>query len=70
MVKAGIITDITDKIPADLLERRFDAAWTRPNTTGRSTGAWINDTKFFFYNEKLLNGCGITAAPKTWTSRS
>ena len=67
MVKAGIITDITDKIPADFSSGVFDAAWTAAKYNGKVYGVpWINDTKFFFYNEKLLNGAGITAAPKTW----
>jgi multiple sugar transport system substrate-binding protein len=67
MVKAGIITDITDKIPAEFSTGVFDAAWTAAKYNGKIYGVpWINDTKFFFYNEKLLNNAGITAAPKTW----
>jgi multiple sugar transport system substrate-binding protein len=67
MVKAGIITDITDKIPAEFSSGVFDAAWTAAKYNGKIYGVpWINDTKFFFYNEKLLNDAGITAAPKTW----
>ncbi|MGD1816133.1 MAG: ABC transporter substrate-binding protein [Pleomorphochaeta sp.] len=27
---------------------------------------WNNDTRFFFYNEEMLNKAGITEAPKTW----
>jgi multiple sugar transport system substrate-binding protein len=67
MVKAGIITDITDKIPAEFSSGVFDAAWTAAKYNGKIYGVpWINDTKFFFYNEKLLGNAGITAAPKTW----
>ncbi len=67
MVKAGIITDITDKIPSDFTTGVFDAAWTAAKYNGKIYGVpWINDTKFFFYNEKLLNDAGITTAPKTW----
>jgi multiple sugar transport system substrate-binding protein len=67
MVKAGIITDITDKLPAEFSSGVFDAAWTAAKYNGKIYGVpWINDTKFFFYNEKLLNDAGITAAPKTW----
>jgi multiple sugar transport system substrate-binding protein len=67
MVKAGIITDITDKIPAEFTSGVFDAAWTAAKYNGKIYGVpWINDTKFFFYNEKLLADAGITAAPKTW----
>jgi multiple sugar transport system substrate-binding protein len=67
MVKAGIITDITDKIPADFTSGVFDAAWTAAKYNGKIYGVpWINDTKFFFYNEKLLGDAGITTGPKTW----
>jgi multiple sugar transport system substrate-binding protein len=67
MVKAGIITDITDKIPSDFSTGVFDAAWTAAKYNGKIYGVpWINDTKFFFYNEKLLSDAGITTAPKTW----
>ncbi|MGZ6269558.1 MAG: extracellular solute-binding protein [Candidatus Limnocylindrales bacterium] len=67
MVKAGIITDITDKIPSDFTTGVFDAAWTAAKYNGKIYGVpWINDTKFFFYNEKLLGDAGITTAPKTW----
>jgi len=27
---------------------------------------WINDTKFFFFNKKMLSDAGITTPPKTW----
>ncbi len=67
MVKAGIITDITDKIPSEMNTGVFEAAWTAAKYNGKVYGVpWINDTKLFFYNEKILNDAGITAAPKTW----
>ncbi len=67
MVKAGIITDITDKVPAEFTSGVFDAAWTAAKYNGKIYGVpWINDTKFFFYNEKLLTDAGVTAPPKTW----
>ena len=66
-VKAGIVTDITDKIPADFKSGVFDSAWTAATYQGKIYGVpWINDTKFFFYNKKMLADAGITAAPKTW----
>ena len=64
---AQIVTDITDKIPADFKSGVFDSAWTAAGYKGKYWGVpWINDTKFFFYNTKMLADAGITSAPKTW----
>ena len=64
---AQIVTDITDKIPADFKSGVFDSAWTAAGYKGKYWGVpWINDTKFFFYNKKMLADAGITSAPKTW----
>ncbi len=66
-VKANIVTDITDKIPADFKNGIFPSAWTAATYNGRYYGVpWINDTKFFFYNTKMFSEAGITSAPKTW----
>jgi multiple sugar transport system substrate-binding protein len=66
-VKANIVTDITDKIPADFKSGVFDSAWTAATYQGKIYGVpWINDTKFFFYNKKMFADAGITSAPKTW----
>ncbi|HEX7431809.1 MAG TPA: extracellular solute-binding protein [Candidatus Limnocylindrales bacterium] len=65
-VKAGIVTDITDKIPADFKSGVFDSAWTAAGYQGKDYGVpWINDTKFFF-NTTMLADARITTAPKTW----
>jgi multiple sugar transport system substrate-binding protein len=67
LVKANIVTDITDKIPADFKTGVFDSAWTAATYNGKIYGVpWINDTKFFFYNDTMFQAAGITAAPKTW----
>jgi multiple sugar transport system substrate-binding protein len=64
---AQIVTDITDKIPADFKSGVFDSAWTAASYKGKYWGVpWINDTKFFFYNTKMFANAGIAAAPKTW----
>ncbi len=66
-VKANIVTDITDKIPADFKSGVFDSAWTAATYQGKIYGVpWINDTKFFFYNKQMFADAGITSAPKTW----
>jgi multiple sugar transport system substrate-binding protein len=64
---AQIVTDITDKIPADFKSGVFDSAWTAAGYKGKYWGVpWINDTKFFFYNKKMLTDAGIASVPKTW----
>ncbi len=64
---AQIVTDITDKIPADFKSGVFDSAWTAAGYKGKYWGVpWINDTKFFFYNTKMLADAGVTSVPKTW----
>jgi len=64
---AQIVTDITDKIPADFKSGVFDSAWTAATYKGKFWGVpWINDTKFFFYNKKMFADAGVTSVPKTW----
>jgi multiple sugar transport system substrate-binding protein len=64
---AEIVSDLTDKIPADFKSGVFDSAWTAAGYKGKYWGVpWINDTKFFFYNTKMLADAGINEAPKTW----
>jgi multiple sugar transport system substrate-binding protein len=64
---AQIVTDITDKIPADFKSGVFDSAWTAATYKGKFWGVpWINDTKFFFYNKKMLAAAGISTVPTTW----
>lgn len=66
-VKAGLVTDLTDKIPAEYKTGVFDSAWTAAKYQDKIYGVpWINDTKFFFYNKKMLADAGITTPPKTW----
>jgi ABC-type sugar transport system, periplasmic component len=65
--EAKLVRDITDKIPADFKNGVFDTAWTSASYQGKYFGVpWINDTKFFFYNKKMLSDAGVTTIPKTW----
>ena len=67
MAKANIVQDITDKIPAEFKSGVFDTAWTSATYQGKTYGVpWINDTKFFFSNKKMLADAGITSTPRTW----
>jgi multiple sugar transport system substrate-binding protein len=64
---AGILTDITAKIPAEFKSGVFASAWTAANYQGRTYGVpWINDSKFFLFNKKMLADAGVTTPPKTW----
>lgn len=66
-VKAGLVTDLTAKIPAEYTTGVFDSAWTAAKYQGKIYGVpWINDTKFFYYNKKMLADAGIATPPKTW----
>ena len=65
--QAGIVTDISAKIPAEFKSGVFESAWTAASYQGKDYGVpWINDSKFFFFNKKMLADAGITAPPKTW----
>ena len=64
---AGIVTDITAKIPAEFKSGVFESAWTAANYQGKTYGVpWINDSKFFLFNKKMLADAGVTTPPKTW----
>ncbi len=65
--QAGIVTDISSKIPAEFKSGVFESAWTAASYQGKDYGVpWINDSKFFFFNKKMLADAGIAAPPKTW----
>ncbi|WP_420413926.1 extracellular solute-binding protein [Roseibium sp.] len=64
----GFLTDVTDRIPADLTGQIFDGAWTTVEYGGKRYGMpWILDTKYLFYNSEMLEKAGISAPPKTWS---
>lgn len=64
---AQIVTDITNKIPADFKSGVFESAWTAAAYKGNYWGVpWINDTKFFYFNKKMLADAGVASVPKTW----
>ena len=65
--QAGIVTDITSKVPTEFKSGVFASAWTAANYQGKTYGVpWINDSKFFFFNKDMLAAAGITTPPKTW----
>lgn len=66
-VKAGYLADVTDKITTDMRDKTFKTAWNVVTVGGKVYGMpWLLDTKYFFYNEKLLKEAGFDSPPKTW----
>lgn len=64
---AKLVMDITDKIPANYKNDIFTNAMTGAVYQGKFYAVpWINDTKFLFYNKKMLADAGFSAPPKTW----
>ncbi|MCL1983653.1 MAG: extracellular solute-binding protein [Clostridiales bacterium] len=54
-IKNGIIPGLLDKFKAD----------------GNYYGIpWVNDTRFFMYNAKMLKDAGVTNVPRTWAEVS
>ncbi|OGO64107.1 MAG: hypothetical protein A2Z45_09940 [Chloroflexi bacterium RBG_19FT_COMBO_55_16] len=67
MAKAGYVADVTSKITQDMRDKVFPSSWDITSVGGKVYGMpWLLDTKYFFYNEKLLKEAGFNAPPKTW----
>ena len=65
--QAGMVLDLTDKVSALNLSDIYQGALDSVTYKGRYYGIpWLNDVKYLFYNEKMLNDAGFTAPPKTW----
>jgi multiple sugar transport system substrate-binding protein len=65
--KAKLVVDITDKIPAEYKSDVFASAFAGAEYQGKFYAVpWINDTKFLFYNKKMLADAGFSAPPTTW----
>ncbi|WP_421780981.1 extracellular solute-binding protein [Kiloniella litopenaei] len=64
----GLLTDVSDKINEATKEEILDGAWTTVEYGGKYYGMpWIVDTKYLFYNEKMLKEAGISKPPVTWS---
>jgi len=65
--KAKLVRDVTDKIPAAYKNDIFENALGGGVYDGKFYAVpWINDTKFLFYNKKMLADAGFSAPPTTW----
>lgn len=64
----GLLTDVSDKIDNATKDDILEGAWTTVEYGGKYYGMpWIVDTKYLFYNEKMLAEAGISKAPVTWS---
>lgn len=65
--EAGLVRDITDKIPAEYKAGVFDSAFVGGAYKDKFYAVpWINDTEFLYYNKKMLADAGFSAPPKSW----
>lgn len=63
----GLLEDVSDKIDDSTKSEILDGAWTTVEYDGKYYGMpWIVDTKYLFYNEKMLSEAGLSKAPETW----
>jgi multiple sugar transport system substrate-binding protein len=61
-----MIVDITDRFPESERSRIFAGGLKTTEYDGRYYGVpWILDTKYFFYNKKMLGEAGVSP-PDTW----
>jgi multiple sugar transport system substrate-binding protein len=61
-----MIVDITDRFPESERSKIFAGALKTTEYDGRYYGVpWILDTKYFFYNKKMLGEAGVSP-PDTW----
>jgi multiple sugar transport system substrate-binding protein len=63
----GIIKDVTDKLPKEVLSDFFQGSVDAVEYQGKMYGIpWTTGTKHFFYNKEMLKQAGFEEAPKTW----
>jgi len=65
--KAGIIKNVSDKLPADERKDIFQGALDSVSYESELYGMpWLNDTRYLFYNKEMLEQAGFSAPPATW----
>jgi len=65
--KAGYLLDVTDRITPDTRKKIFASGWDVTTVNSRVYGMpWMLDSKYFFYNARLLAAAGFSKPPKTW----
>nr|WP_224055036.1 extracellular solute-binding protein [Celerinatantimonas diazotrophica] len=69
--KFGILKDVTKRIKPSWQDKIFKGAWTTVKYDHKYWGMpWILDTKYLFYNKKMLKEAGITHPPRTLSELS
>ncbi|MFM2481870.1 extracellular solute-binding protein [Celerinatantimonas sp. YJH-8] len=64
--KFKVLKDVTQRIDPSLQDQIFKGAWTTVQYDHKYWGMpWILDTKYLFYNKKILKEAGIQHPPKT-----
>jgi multiple sugar transport system substrate-binding protein len=64
---AGIVQDLTSKLPPEFTTGVFQSAFAGGEYQGHFYGVpWLNDTEFLFYNKAMLAKAGFTSPPTTW----
>ncbi len=65
--KAGFVKDVTDKLAATDRENIFTGALDAVSYGDKLYGMpWLNDTRYLFYNKKMLTAAGFDHAPATF----
>jgi len=66
--KAGFIEDLSGKLPSSFTSGAYQPALGTVEYQGQYYGVpWIMDTKYFYYNSKMLQQAGISKPPTTWS---
>ena len=62
-----ILRNITSDIPQSMIDKVWSGAWTTVKYKDQYYGIpWILDTKYLYYNKKMLQEAGISNPPTTW----
>lgn len=62
-----VLVDVSSRVTDEMKKGVLPGAWTTVEYDGAYYGMpWILDTKYLFYNKKILKEAGIDAPPKTW----
>jgi len=66
-VEAGWLWDVSNRITPEMKKDILKASLDTVTYKGKLWGMpWLVDTKYFFYNENMLNQAGISNPPRTW----
>ena len=64
---AGFVKDVSDKLSTDDQKDIFQGAIDSVSYQKKLYGMpWLNDTKYLFYNKKILKNAGFDNPPATW----